>query len=115
MTNTRWWSLGVWLMAGYLLAVLGMAGGGWLMVGALRQSVAVTDDLYRHPFAVSNAALDAQLAVSAIRNSMVYAMISRDPAVVAKAVIEVEEAHQRLLDRIGILERWFLGDMTKVA
>ncbi|MBF0560605.1 MAG: response regulator [Alphaproteobacteria bacterium] len=109
------WKLGILLMAGYVTVVAGMTGTTMLIIGAFRETIFVANDVYLHPFTVSNAALEAQLAASTIRDHMLYAVMSRDTGEVSQTIGKVAAADRRLHDQIDIVDQWFLGDLSKVA
>lgn len=107
-------ALGV-VLAGLSLAVaLAIVLSGHVLLSALHNQQAHTSALFEHPFAVSNAALEARLVASNIRNAVLYALVSRDRQLVEHAQERTAELDTELESRLDVLEQAYLGDQEEV-
>jgi two-component sensor histidine kinase/PAS domain-containing protein len=97
-----------------VVAALGVLITGALAIDANREQQQLTANLYQHPFAVSNAALDARLAASRIRSQMLYLVVSRDLALVESTRVETEALDALITNRLELVGRAYLGDVGQV-
>ncbi len=102
------------LLSSQIIVVTVMALVGGLILYSQKQVVQLGKELYIHPFTVSNAALDARLAVSSIRNSIPFAVMSRSLSEVAKAEDHVRDLDANLKGSLDTIEAAFLGDINAV-
>ncbi len=87
----------------------------WSIIDSVVQLTRINRDLYTHPFAVSNAALEAQLAASSIRNELLLAVMSHDLSNVEQAISHIENLDKKLQQNLTVIQAAFLGDQTQVA
>jgi hypothetical protein len=81
---------------GVILAMMLVIGGiSWRGMDRL---AGVTEDMYQHPLAVSNAVLDANANIIAIHRSMKDVALAKTPEQIDRAVAEVELAKARVLE-----------------
>jgi diguanylate cyclase (GGDEF)-like protein/PAS domain S-box-containing protein len=108
-------SVGVGLMTSYLVILGGMAAVCVMLIIFTQQQAAITEDLYTHPFAVSNASIEARQKVAAIRNEVLFAVMSRNPLACEAAGRRVAVLHQEMLADLDAVDQFFLGDLSRVA
>lgn len=74
----------------------------------------LTEKLYRHPFAVSNAALEADLNIVAIHRTMkdIALASSNDDIQRFSGVVDANE--QEVINQFDLIKERFLGDQTQV-
>lgn len=107
-------SIQILLLSSQIIVVIIMALVGGLILYSQKQVVQLGKELYIHPFTVSNAALDARLAASSIRNNIPFAVMSRSLSEVAKAEDHVRDLDANLKGSLDTIEAAFLGDMNAV-
>ncbi len=85
------------LVAGFLIALVGVMLFLWLYFSSMREMHQTTRKLYEHPFAVSNAAQALKSDLHQIQGSLLYTTLSADPVHLenARAVIRVQEQQAR--------------------
>ena len=100
------------LCCGLLLAFL-VAASGFALNG-MQTLAGLTERLYNHPFAVSNAVLRVQRDVTAIHRSMKDVALAQTPQAIEHAYAEVT-ALERAIDRhFAVIDDRFLGDRSMV-
>jgi diguanylate cyclase (GGDEF)-like protein/PAS domain S-box-containing protein len=99
---------------GYGLVLTLVLGLGAVMVGSMNRLAGITDDLYDHPFRVSNAAIGAQAMVALIRDQMLELGLSPTPERLAIAKTRTTAMDAGLRDRLGTVKQQFLGDPDTV-
>ncbi len=97
---------------GYALLVLLVIGSGLMAVEAMRRLHAVTEELYVHPFLVSNAALDARATALLLRNQMLQVALSGSPESMARFSAEVDSLDGQVRADLATVREGFLGDPT---
>jgi diguanylate cyclase (GGDEF)-like protein len=103
------------ILMAYSIVALGSLGTCLLIKREMNHVVEASESLYTHPFAVSNAALEAKDSVAGIRESIIYAVLSRDPAL-ARAALESEASGDARFEQdIAVIETNYLGDLKEVA
>jgi diguanylate cyclase (GGDEF)-like protein len=95
-----------------LLSLGGIVAATTLFLLGLEQQQAVTEQIYQHPFVVSNAALDLKMDVLALRNRMLE--LGMGARSVDDTRAEVVELRRRIREELGVVQRSFLGDMARV-
>ncbi len=80
----------------------------------MRSLSALTDKLYRHPLAVSNAALKADGNIIAIHRSMKDVALAKSEAAMAAAVAAVDASERLVFENFDVIEERFLGDKRQV-
>ncbi len=102
------------LIASYAATLVCMAFVGWLIISSEKQVAQFCGALYVHPFTVSNVALDARMATSAIRNTILYAVMTRNKVKVEKAKDEVRELDAMIIKNLETIHSAFLGELSQV-
>lgn len=97
---------------GTIVAIL--ATFGWMALSEVRGLAAVTEKLYRHPYAVSNSLRSIETSVVAIHRSMKDVALSNRPEEIDAALASVDLAEQKALENFAIVEERFLGNPEKV-
>ncbi|NOU13802.1 MAG: PAS domain S-box protein [Methylococcaceae bacterium] len=98
---------------GYLVALAALGYVGAQINQTITELGTQTGELYSHPFQVNAAAREARLAVSRIRNELLYAIA--DHSKIHSDIVEHISAFDDTLDRsLLTIEANFLGDITQV-
>lgn len=117
------WKIGNWLsnqkfgirlaLGFSTIGVLMLFMGAFSVNGAFTLS-AVTENLHRHPYTVSNATRDVQTAIYAIHRDMKDIALSRDPSEIETAMASINQHEKNALEAFDIIEKRFLGDKTDI-
>ncbi|MBF0378943.1 MAG: diguanylate cyclase [Desulfamplus sp.] len=103
------------ILAGYMLVVINVLGMSWFMNRGMEQLEEITNDLYIHPFAVSNAAQEMKSTLFQLRSLMLQIVMLRDKNDnYQEMLIEAESLGQKLHSNLSVIKKQFLGDMGKV-
>lgn len=115
MTPKRRLTISNLLLIGYAVLLAAVVGLGWFATGNMRQLQAITEDLYVHPFAVSNAAADLKSTLLHLRNHIL------DTVFVGGHEYNPEHSTQELdglaakaRTDLAVIKANFLGDMSHV-
>ena len=112
--RSRGLDIGSRLTLGFtILMLITVLMGAFALFGMDRQA-GVTEALYRHPLAVSNAVRDIQSAVVEMDRNMKDVVLDADPATVADVASRVDELERVALTNYDLIEERFLGDRSNV-
>lgn len=104
------------LVAGFLIAFVGVLLFLWIYFSSMREMHQTTRKLYEQPFAVVNAALALEADLHQVRSSLLYATLiqaDRKQLAIAQALIDARE--QLAQHKIAMIERSYSGDPQQVA
>lgn len=101
--------------AGYASVLLLVLVLGLLVIASMGHLRTVTNDLYTHPFTVSNAALEMKSALFEIRNKIVQVVLIRNRNDdVGQSIREMNAFDKTVRADLGLVKANFLGDMENV-
>ncbi|NTV94446.1 MAG: diguanylate cyclase [Thiobacillus sp.] len=104
------------LLLGYAVLLAAVLGLGWFATGKMRQLQTITEDLYSHPFAVSNAATELKASLFDLRLHILEEVFLRrgdgNRAELARHIAEQSKLARR---NLAIIKANFLGDMAQVS
>lgn len=116
MTPKRRLTINSVIAAGFTCVLLLAAAGTWYSLSGLDRMRGISRDLYEHPFAVSNAAAELKGALFQLRNYMLQVVIIRNPGDNLGAMThEMEACDKTIGANLVVIQRFFLGDMRRVA
>jgi diguanylate cyclase (GGDEF)-like protein len=103
------------ILIGYVLVFVAVIGLGWFSTSNIKQLQAITNDLYVHPFAVSNAATDMKGTLFQLRNHMIQIVLIRDAHDNVKQLYGEADAFAGTARAdLAVIKAYFLGDMNRV-
>lgn len=103
------------LLFGYGVMGLAVAGLGWFTLSSLYQLRAITQDLYVHPFTVSNAAANLKGSLFQVRNQMVQIVWVQERTENLDAMErDIQEYELQIQSDLAVINAYFLGDMSRV-
>lgn len=102
------------IAAGTTLILILLIAIGIVVISSMRHISSITEDLYRHPFTVNNAAQVAKFNIEHIRDHMLEIALSRDAEKAANLSAELATLDGRVMENFRIVETNFLGDPEKV-
>ncbi len=108
------WPIGRRLAAGFVVLMLLMAGLGIVAQIQMARLADQTVNLYRHPFAVSNAVLQVRADILAIHRTMKDLAVSNDLVRLEAAAGIVAGYEQAIFNHFEIINDRFLGDRAMV-
>ncbi|HCU84441.1 GGDEF domain-containing protein [Methylophilus sp. UBA6697] len=104
------------LVAGFLIAFVGVLLFVWIYFSSMREMHQTTRKLYEQPFAVANAALALEADLYQIRGSLLYAtLIEADRKQLATTVDFIAAREQLAQQKIAIIARSYSGDQQQVT
>jgi len=98
----------------YLLKIGMVALLGFVALSGLMTMRDTTLDIYRHPFAVSNAAMDFQVNALAIRKNMLELAMTTDQPRAAVLAQNIEDEGRAASRHLRLVREGFLGDVRQV-
>lgn len=107
-------SLGKKIGIGFMLLLLLFAGLNIHSLIQMKTLSSLTQRLYKHPLAVSNAVRDINYQVVCIQRDMKDVVLADNEKQVHRAVASIESAQQSVLQSFDILQERFLGDKSKI-
>ncbi|MDO8991278.1 MAG: EAL domain-containing protein [Sideroxyarcus sp.] len=87
---------------------------GVVVIDNMRRQSSITEDIYRHPFTVNNAALEAKLDIEHIREYMLEIALSRDAIKTADLTVALATLDNRVKEDLRVVEGAFLGEPETV-
>ena len=103
------------ILTGYALSLLAVLGLGWYFTKTTLQLRKITQELYTHPFAVSNAATQMDSDLNHLRNHTVQVAFVRDENTNHEQLRNESEALAKTAKAgLGVIISYFLGDMNRV-
>lgn len=104
------------LVAGFLIAFVGVLLFVWIYFSSMREMHQTTRKLYEQPFAVANAALALEADLYQIRGSLLYAtLIEADRKQLATTVDFIAVHEQLAQQKIAIIASSYSGDQQQVT
>jgi diguanylate cyclase (GGDEF)-like protein/PAS domain S-box-containing protein len=102
------------IVAGYALILALMLALGPMLVSGMVGLRSNTNDLYNHPFTVSNAAWEMKGALFEIRNHMLQIVLVKSKGDdVPQLIREIDDYEQQARTDLGVVKEKFLGDMRQ--
>jgi len=98
------------LILGFLLILVVLTGLGVAAMVGTDTIRGLTSQLYEHPFRVSNAALQAEADILAIRLDMINLALADDAAEVDRWEAEVGRLDRQVRENLAVVRGSFLGD-----
>ncbi len=103
------------IAAGYMSVLVLVLVLGLMAIASMERLRSVTDDLYTHPFTVSNAALEMKSALFEIRNKIVQVVLIRNRNDdVEQSISEMNAFDKTVRADLDVVKANFLGDMENV-
>jgi diguanylate cyclase (GGDEF)-like protein/PAS domain S-box-containing protein len=104
------------LIAGVLLLILvSMVGFGSAVVYSMARLQSNIQEAYAHPFAVSNAGLDAHTTLSHLHNQMMQMMLVNKQGINAQQDREISALNRKLRNDFSVIKANFFGDTEKIT
>ena len=104
------------LIAGFLIAFVGVLLFLWIYFSSMRAMHQTTRNFYEQPYEISKAALALKADVYQIRSSLLYATLTHaDASVLNSEVAEIEAREQRVTEHIAVMQRSYSGDVQQVV
>ncbi|WP_029147903.1 diguanylate cyclase [Methylophilus sp. 5] len=104
------------LVAGFLIAFIGVLLFVWIYFSSMREMHQTTRKLYEQPFAVANAALALEADLYQIRGSLLYAtLIQADRLQLATTVTFIEAREQLAQQKLAVIAHSYSGDPQQVT
>jgi methyl-accepting chemotaxis protein len=100
------------LAAGFALVLLLTAAIGVIADVTGSQLAELTTKLYQHPFAVTNALLDARANIIAMHRSMKDVALAKTPEELDRAVADVDAREKHVYAKFDLVRERFLGDKS---
>ena len=103
------------ILIGYALILLAVLGLGWYSIRNTLRLQTITQDLYTHPFAVSNAAAQMDGALFHLQNHIVQVVLLKDENYNLEELRSETEAFIKTAKAgLEVINANFLGDMNRV-
>jgi diguanylate cyclase (GGDEF)-like protein len=103
------------IMLAYGIFAAGLFATCLVIIHEVNEVLDASESLYVHPFAVTNAALEAKVAIAGIRAGIVFAVLSRDPAVVEAAAETDKSLDAQFEKDLAAIGTYYLGNVEEVA
>ncbi|WP_243359739.1 diguanylate cyclase domain-containing protein [Fundidesulfovibrio terrae] len=101
------------LLTAYGVFSLGLLGTCILVLVQTREVGESAEKLYAHPFAVSNAALEAQRVLTSVRERVLYAALARDQARAQAAIEDIAQLDESFFKNLATVSDFYLGDKSE--
>ncbi|TAN42142.1 MAG: GGDEF domain-containing protein [Nitrospirae bacterium] len=103
------------ILGGYGLIFFALHGLGWYATRNMEQLRTVTQDLYAHPFAVSNAAIDMKSNLFQLRHHMLQVvLLQKNNDNLRQMYGEADGFSETIRTDLAVIKANFLGDMNRV-
>lgn len=96
-----------------LLALI-LLGVGWAGYSAVNRMAQVTEDLYAHPLAVSNAVLRIHANVISLNRSMKDVILAASPEEIIRYGQEMDQTETEITQDFMLVQKQFLGNPVEV-
>lgn len=106
--------IGQRLIAGFLILVIMVMTLGAAAINGMSTLSDVTNKLYRHPFAVSNAVLQVETHVLAIHQALEDVAAATTRQDIEAAVSVVNERERAIREQFGVINERFLGNRVLI-
>jgi diguanylate cyclase (GGDEF)-like protein len=115
MSPKRRITIAALILIGYTLMLLAVGAMGWYGANSMNQLKNITQNLYEHPFAVSNAASDMKGLLFQIRNQMLQiVLVSARETNTENLQASLNELDRQVQTDLGLVRASFLGDQLRV-
>lgn len=101
------------LLAAYAIFALGLLMTCLLILNEVQDITTTTEKLHIHPFAVSNAALEAKAVLTAIRERILYAVLTQDQDNAEAAMGEIARLDDEFFNHLATVFEFYLGDTAE--
>ena len=98
------------LLAAFGVFSLGLLGTCILILNQVQGLSDTAEQLHIHPFAVSNAALEAKTVLTLIREQVLFAALSRNQDNAATAMEEISLLDDSFIQKLQVVSDFYLGD-----
>lgn len=88
---------------------------GFLSIHYMNTLAGMTEDLYRHPYAVSTSVREVRTNLLAIHRSMKDVVLSTTPEEIDKALASIRQNQERIKEHLKIVDERFLGNKVAIA
>ena len=103
------------ILVGYGLIFFALHGLGWYATRNMEQLSTITQNLYVHPFAVTNAAMEMKVTLFQLRNHMLQLVLLKDQNNNLKQMHrEADDFSKTARTALAVIKTNFLGDMNRV-
>ncbi len=106
--------LGVRLFLGYSSVIAVLLFLTWVSIAEIRALSGLTENLYKHPFAVTASTLRIEVSVTDMHRSMKDVALSQTPEQFDRAVQRVNNVEKSALKDFDLLKERYLGDDTAI-
>lgn len=104
------------LISGFTIAFVGALLFLWIFFSSMRAMHQTTRDLYEHPYAVTNAALQLKASLYQIRSSLLFATLSQFKGPALQETVQFIHAQESLIEQdIHVMESTYSGDQAQIA
>ena len=108
-------SISALILVGYVSVFVAVIGLGWFSTSSVAQLQAITNKLYAHPFAVSNAATDMKGTLFQLRNHIIQIVLIRNTQDNVEQMLgDADEFAGSVRADLAVIKANFLGDMRRV-
>ena len=115
MNNSSRNTITLLILIGYALILLAVLGLGWYSIKNMFQLQTITQNLYTHPFTVSNAATRMDESLFNLHNNTVKVLLVRGGNEKLKQLSsEAEALTKNVIADMEVINTNFLGDMNRV-
>ena len=115
MNNSSRSTIPILILIGYALILLAVLGLGWYSIRNMLQLQTITQNLYTHPFAVSNAATQMDETLFNLQNNVVKVLLVRGGNKKLEQLrSEAEALTKTVIADMEVINANFLGDMNRV-
>lgn len=103
------------LVAGFLIAFVGVLLFLWIYFSSMREMHQTTRKLYEQPFIVSNATLELKADLYQIRGSLLYATLIKAQGPHVDVTIDFIQARERQVEEtLMLIQRHYSGDAQQI-
>ena len=103
------------IFLGYIVILAAVASISSIASNNIQKLRLITQDLYEHPFAVSNASIDLKSSLFQVRNYVLQVAVIRKDIEYAKVTKpKVEALYKTIKADLAVIKGNFLGDMNRV-
>ena len=106
--------LSVRLFLGYSSVIAVLLFLTWVSIAEIRALSTLTENLYKHPFAVTASTLRIEVSVTDMHRSMKDVTLSQTPEQFDKAVQRIDNIEESALQDFHLLKERYLGDDTAI-
>lgn len=102
------------IIFGFVIIVVLLSATGIFLIQSMQNLAKETENIYKHPFTVSNAARDINIHVAKIQNYLKDIVISKEGADLRIANAKIDEHETLIYVNFDLITRQFLGNIQDV-